>query len=501
MEYGNIELLAPAGNMESLKAAVVNGANAVYLGLKDFSARAKADNFSLDELDSAVRYAHLFGVKVHVAINTLIKDRELDSALALALEASKRNVDALILQDLGLFEKLRPLTDTPIHASTQIGIHNVYAAKLAEKMGFDRVILSREATLEDIRRIKDDTDIEIETFCQGALCVAFSGNCLMSSLVSGYSGNRGKCMQLCRKKYDIDIGGLKGSGYYLSAKDICLLANLKELINSGVTSLKIEGRMRRKEYVAESTSVYRQALDALAANKVPDTESLTKRLKSVYNRGDYCSAYTCDPTEKVIYPLVQGHKGQKIGRVKSVHGSRLELDVSVGLHPGDGLKFIGKRGESGGSLITNPVNVTYEGKVQVGDGVYLTTDSQSLKKISERKRQIDLSISVRLKVDRCAEIEISTVRESVTLKTDISVQKARSAPVDIRQIADILSVGYSDVYSVKDVKVDADDGIFMAIGQLKELRRLAESAITEKLIGDFGRSVSEKRKTYVLCLT
>ena len=226
MSFKDVELLAPAGNMESLKAAVIGGANAVYLGLKDFSARAKAVNFSLDELTDAVTYAHLFGTKVYIAVNTLIKDSEMDFAEELVHEAVKRNIDAVILQDLGLLNRLRKKIDIPIHASTQVGIHNMYGARAAKKLGFDRIILSRETTLEDIRAIRDNIDIEIESFVHGALCVAFSGNCLFSSLISGYSGNRGKCMQLCRKKYKIDIEGLCDEGYYLSAKDICRLSVL-----------------------------------------------------------------------------------------------------------------------------------------------------------------------------------------------------------------------------------------------------------------------------------
>ena len=272
MERNLPEILAPAGNAESLRAAVSNGANAVYLGLKDFSARAKASNFSLDELSDAIAYAHIFGVKVYIAFNTLIKNSEMKSAIEQIETAAKIGADAFIIQDLGLLNEIRNLTDVPLHASTQMGIHNLYGAEAAKKCGFDRIILSRECTLDDIREIKNNVDIEVETFVQGALCVAFSGNCLFSSLVSGYSGNRGKCLQLCRKKYELDIGGRKSDGYYLSAKDLCLLSDLKSLRDAGVDSFKIEGRMRRSEYVGESVSVYRTLIDNLGNTKAIDEE-------------------------------------------------------------------------------------------------------------------------------------------------------------------------------------------------------------------------------------
>ncbi len=481
MNYSDVELLAPAGNRESLRQAVSGGADAVYLGLKDFSARAKADNFSLDELGDAIEYAHLFGVKIHIAVNTLIKDGEMAKAVALVKEAEQLGADAFIIQDLGLFHNIRDITNVPLHASTQMGIHNVYGARIAEKLGFDRIILSREATLKDIRDIHSSVDIEIEAFVQGALCVAFSGNCLFSSAASGYSGNRGKCMQLCRKKYEIEINGKHDKGYYLSAKDLCRLPNLKDLIDSGVSSLKIEGRMRRPEYVGESTAVYRNALSALSANKKYDTDAAIRRLMLVFNRGDYCEGYLKDGTENVIYPLVQGHKGIKVGTVNKVYNKKVTLKTDRDINVGDGLKFIGKDGETGGCRVGNKDAITFEGNVTAGDGVFLTTDAKLINDISDRNKTLSLSYAVTLKKGHCANISASTNNETAIFESDILVERARTAPISESQIISIFEKSQSDYLTVRSVKVDMENDIFLTIGQLKDLRRKAEKYVVNEL--------------------
>lgn len=210
-------MLAPAGNPDSLRAAVVNGADAVYLGAPMFSARAKAENFTFEQLAEAVRYCHLFGVKVYLAVNTVIKPEEYESALNTVKRALTTEIDAIIVQDLAFLSILHStMPDIVVHLSTQAGVHNAAGAIIAEKLGAKRVILSREVLLEDIREIKRKTKLEIECFVHGALCVAFSGNCYFSSLATGLSGNRGKCLQFCRKKYSVE----KREGYFLSAKDL-----------------------------------------------------------------------------------------------------------------------------------------------------------------------------------------------------------------------------------------------------------------------------------------
>ena len=300
-----MELLSPAGSFEALKIAVANGANAVYLGLNKFSARAKATNFDMQTVKEAIKYAHLFNVKVYVAMNTLLYEKELVTALNLAKELKNMQVDALIIQDLGLATLLKKeLPNLTLHASTQMGIHNLEGAVVAKSLGFSRIILSREATLEDIERIKLNCDIELEFFCHGALCVAFSGNCYMSSIVSRNSGNRGKCLQLCRKQYVLSGKSCYGQGYFLSTKDVNLSNHLKKLQNVGICSLKIEGRMRKLSYVETVTKVYRKILD----NNFLTNNKFDATLQSVYIRDGGCSSHLFNKTSNTICDIKNGHK-------------------------------------------------------------------------------------------------------------------------------------------------------------------------------------------------
>lgn len=486
------EILAPAGNVESLKAAVIGGADAVYLGLKDFSARAKAENFSLDELSDAVEYAHLYGVKVYVAVNTLIKDSELKSVISLIQRASEKGADAFIIQDIGLLYEIRnQVKGIPLHASTQMGIHNVYGAKLAKKLGFDRIVLSREATLNDIRRIHNEVNIETEVFVQGALCVAFSGNCLLSSLVSGYSGNRGKCMQLCRKKYTLSVNGKTDTGYYLSPKDLCLVSELRELSDAGVCSFKIEGRMRRAEYVAESVAVYRKALDAIINENKCDIKENIERLKGVFNRGDYCEGYLNDPTANIIYPSVQGHKGVFIGTVSSVENKAAVISTNKKISVGDGLKFIGRNGESGGAYVKNTNKITFVGSVIKGDKVYLTTDSKNIESIRMRERRIPISYKIVIKSRLKPRIYIRWDNGDACYTADFDAELAKNAPISRDDIIKIFSKSISPYFAPNVESVEIDENIFLTLSQLKQLRRNAEQAAFSGMLSGYTRKTAD----------
>lgn len=255
------ELLAPAGSYEAFLAAVENGADAVYLGGKLFNARANANNFSLVELKKIVDYAHLRDVKIHVTLNTLINNNEISDALDFAYDLYHIGVDAVIVQDLGLAKILHEnIPALPLHASTQMSVYNLAGVEELKKLGFSRVVLARELSLNEIKYICDNTDMEIEIFIHGALCVCYSGQCLMSSMIGDRSGNRGKCAQPCRMIYElIKNEDSCGKGYFLSPKDLCTIDYISNLPN--VTSLKIEGRMKSPEYVATVVSSYRKVLD------------------------------------------------------------------------------------------------------------------------------------------------------------------------------------------------------------------------------------------------
>lgn len=303
-----MKLLSPAGDFESLKMAVFYGADEVYLGVKDFNAR-NIEGFSLDSLKQAVDFAHIYGVKVHMAVNILFSNSELQQALDLVVDAHNLGVDAFIIQDLGLASLIhKNYPEICIHASTQMGLHNLEGVEFAKKLGFSRVVLSRETPLDEIKRIKQNCDIEIEYFAQGALCVSFSGNCYLSSYLCGASGNRGKCKQLCRLPYKFFEGNKKlAEGYLLSAKDFCMATSLQKLKDAGVDAIKIEGRARRPYYVAVATREYRNALDGKPADQ--------NELKLAYNR-DFTPGYF-DGNGNIISNY-KNHVGVKIGKITKV---------------------------------------------------------------------------------------------------------------------------------------------------------------------------------------
>ena len=279
-----IELLAPAGSMEALKAAVQNGANAVYLGCGSFNARQSAKNFNIQTLGEAVKYCHVRGVQVHLTLNTLVSDREMDEAANLIRQAATAGVDAFIVQDLGMIQMCRQIAPkTPIHGSTQMTVHSLPGVLLCAAWGMTRVVLSRELSREEIRHICENSPIEIEVFGHGALCMCYSGQCYLSAAIGGRSGNRGRCAQPCRLPYGF---GRSEHKYPLSLKDNCLVHYLRDLRDMGVASLKLEGRMKKPEYVATVTRVYRQALDEGNV-----TRSMEQALLTAFNRQGFTDGY------------------------------------------------------------------------------------------------------------------------------------------------------------------------------------------------------------------
>ena len=279
-----LELLAPAGSMEAVAAAVQNGTDAVYLGYGDFNARRNAKNFSEEEFAAAVSYCHLRGAKVYLTLNTLLTDRELPKAAEGAAQASAIGADAVLIQDLGVLRMLRQVApDLPVHASTQMTLHNLDGVKMAADLGLTRAVLSRELPLDEIRFITERCGIETEVFCHGALCMCYSGQCAFSALIGGRSGNRGTCAQPCRLPYGY---GRFENRYPMSLKDNCLIRYLGELSRMGVASLKLEGRMKRPEYVAIVTGIYRAALDGREVRS-----SDLSALRAAFSREGFTEGY------------------------------------------------------------------------------------------------------------------------------------------------------------------------------------------------------------------
>ena len=278
------ELLAPAGSPEALRAAVQNGADAVYLGWGAFNARRGAKNFSDEEFAAALAYCHERGVRVFLTLNTLVTDRELPQALETAVQAGRLGVDAVLVQDWGLFGLLRrTLPDLPLHASTQMSLFTSGGAREIAADGCERVVIARECSAEDTRTICENCPVEVEVFAHGALCMCYSGQCEMSALIGGRSGNRGRCAQPCRQSYGYTHWQEK---YPLSLKDNCLIPYLRELQEMGVVSLKLEGRMKRAEYVATVTAVYRKALDEMTV-----TKPMMDALYTAFNRQGFTDGY------------------------------------------------------------------------------------------------------------------------------------------------------------------------------------------------------------------
>ena len=296
-----LELLAPAGSMESLRAAVQNGANAVYLGVGSFNARQSAKNFTPQSLVEAIKYCHIRGVQVHLTLNTLISDREMKEAAEMIRHAAQNNIDAFIVQDLGMVQLCRQIApNVPIHGSTQLTVHSLSGVQLCAAMGMTRVVLSRELTREEIRYICAKSPVEIEVFGHGALCMCYSGQCYMSAVIGGRSGNRGRCAQPCRQSYGY---GRWQDKYPLSLKDNCLVSYLRELEEMGVASLKLEGRMKKPEYVATVTAVYRKAIDE---GKV--TKSMTDALMTAFNRQGFTDGYYTGRVDRDMFGIREDTK-------------------------------------------------------------------------------------------------------------------------------------------------------------------------------------------------
>ena len=280
-------ILSPAGSPDALKKAVSFGAQSIYLGLDRYNARMKAPNFTLENLEENIRYAHLFDCKVFLTVNISLKESELPDALNLVVRAYRKGIDGVILTDLGLLRLLKKsVPELYLAASTQLNVHNRTGAELCKKIGFRRIVLARETHLEEIRQMSM-TGLDLESFAQGAMCVSQSGQCLFSAFIASNSGNRGLCAQPCRKKYTAyDRNGKKlKSGYLMSMKDLCCLRKLDRMKRAGISSFKIEGRNRRAEYVAQTTKTYTEALLGRISVSAED------ELKKIYNRGDFTVGY------------------------------------------------------------------------------------------------------------------------------------------------------------------------------------------------------------------
>ncbi len=344
------ELLVPAGDFECVRAGVQNGADCIYFGANMFSARASAKNFSREELKQVIEYCKIRNVKTNLTLNTLITDSEFADAVEVAKTAYEYGIDAIIVQDLGLARYLiKHFPGIEIHGSTQMSVHNLEGVLELEKLGFKRVVLAREVPINEIEYIRNNCNVDLEIFIHGALCISYSGQCLFSSLVGGRSGNRGKCAQPCRLPYTLlEEDKAIDKGYLLSPKDLCSLEYLPKLINLGVNSFKIEGRMKTPEYVATVTRIYRKYIDlAMSDEDFIIDETDKKDLLQVFNRGGFSSGHlTSSPNKDLIFADKPNNIGLFLGNICKYNPNKglvtLKLNESVSI--GDCISIEGEEG-------------------------------------------------------------------------------------------------------------------------------------------------------------
>lgn len=497
-----VELLAPAGDFSCLKAAIEAGCDAVYIGGKLFGARAFSSNFTDDEIIKAINYAHLFGVKVYVTTNTLIYDKEVERFLEYILFLHKNNVDAVIIQDLGMLDLVRQtFPNLEVHASTQMHIHNLDGASFMEKLGVKRVVLARETSISKIKEIKEKTNIDIEIFIHGALCVSYSGQCLMSSLIGNRSGNRGTCAGSCRQSYSIvdeNNNIILNNKYPLSMKDLCSLENLKTLLDIGVTSLKIEGRMKSSSYVYIVVKLYRLAIDSYYKNNnIYIDEKELYNLKKIFNR-EFTKGFLFDEeNNKVINMKRPNHQGVEIGKVINYKNNVATIKLNDEININDGLRIVGKKDigvnvnnfyinsklvktAKKGDIITIKVN----DKVEKDDKVLLTLDSKLNEEInniiSSNQRKVLVKAKFIAKEDKQITFELTDFINKVVVISENKVTKALNKPITKEEIKEKLNKIKDTVYKYESLDIEIDDNIFIPLNIINDLKRKAFEELNNK---------------------
>lgn len=490
----NIELLAPAGSYEALVAAVQNGANAIYLGGNEFSARAFATNFNHDELKKALRYCHLRNVKVYVTVNTLYEDNQFAKLKDYLLFLSSINVDALIIQDIGLMAYVKKyFSNFEIHMSTQASIYSLEAVKYFEKIGVERVVLARENSLQEIKNICNHTNLDVEVFVHGALCMSYSGQCLMSSMVAKRSGNKGACGQPCRLAYKLQKDGKSIDqipSYLLSPKDLCTLENVDKLIEAGITSFKIEGRMKRPEYVAIIVSQYRKAIDAYFNNqKIVDYKERLSKMKQMFNRG-FTGGFLLQDKNFMAsdYP---GNRGINLGKVIDYDYQKklVKIKLETKLKQGDRIDFQGidyTRTITKLFLNNKLVNfakaneiieIELNTPVKKGTPVYKIIDLDLIEKAqaSYQKENIKNEIEMYFtgQINTCPNLTIIYQDKVVDSTSNLIIEPASKAPLSSKRIKEQLGKLGNTVFKAENIIVDFPDNGFFSLKEINQMRRSA----------------------------
>lgn len=493
-----MRIVAPAGNMERFYSAVNAGADEIYMGLKGFGARRNAENFTLEEFKQALDYAHERGARIFLTLNTLMKNVEIEFLYQNFKALYEHGLDAVIVQDLGYFRFLKEnFPDIDYHGSTQMTVANHVEAEYLRKLGFKRVVLPREMSFEEIKKIRENTEIELEIFVSGALCICYSGNCYMSSFIGGRSGNRGMCAQPCRKMYTSSEGD---TGYLLSPKDQLMgYEEIKKLKEIGINSIKIEGRMKEKTYVFEAVNYFKNLLNGIKAEE---------RVSSIFNRG-YSKGYFYEKRDSVMNRNYPANMGKPIGIIS---GKELTLEENIML--GDGIIYLSKDYETlGGDYINRIEKKNRKEKFKTaekGDRIILINapkgakyvfknydkevndDIESKLKNSSKKKEISMEF-----IGREGEyplLKVSAVNNQgkeivVTIKGESLIEKAAKRGAEKENIIEKLSETGDTVFKVKECNVYIDNNIFIPLSLLKQLRRDALEELRIKLVESHRRNL------------
>lgn len=497
------ELLAPAGNMEALKAAISNGCDAVYLGMQKFGARAYSDNFDMESLQEAVRYAHIRDVKVYVTMNTIVFEDEIDDMQRQLQQLNEIGVDGVIVQDLAVFDYIvRNFTDMEAHCSTQMGIDDLEGTLLFKELGAKRVVLSREVPIEKVKEIKQAAKIPLEIFVHGALCVSYSGNCLMSGLIGYRSGNRGRCVGSCRKEYELfdkTTGKSLGKSYLLSTKDLNTIDYIDEL--KEIDSLKIEGRMKEPAYVANVVSQYRAALDgkASAGNK--------NNLKKTFNR-TFTKGYLFHEDPKDLTNIRRPNNfGYEIGKVTGHRSGMYEITLSQRLNQNDIIRIdhdnedvnlsVVKLYDRDGNLINKADKVCYiriKEKLSSGDVVYKTKDYLFYKDLEDNLekefRRFRMDLKVYAYPDSKLVIDAEGLGCSYLYESEEILGEAISNPTTREQVVKQLSRLNDTVFTLGDVEFE-EYNAFIPVKMLNNARREIVQGLYDAKISSKERGTRE----------
>ena len=520
------ELLAPAGGWDCLRAAVANGADAVYFGLPRFNARLRADNFRDEELREVVEFCHRHGVKAYVAFNTLVFTGELDAAEQMLRDCSRAGVDALIVQDVGLVRLAREIVpELPLHASTQMTITSPEGVEFARGLGISRVVLARELSLRELEKFQSygvadasaasgsrepKSGMPLEVFVHGALCVAYSGQCLTSEALGQRSANRGECAQACRMPYELIVDGavrdLGDRRYLLSPQDLAAADEIPALLERGVTSFKIEGRLKSPEYVAAVCQVYRKALDAALAARNgtvgdagnPLDSADHYQLEMTFSRGLF-SGWMHGVDHQRLVPARSGKKrGPFAGTISRVGGDHVEFEPRTELKPGDGIVF-----DTGGDTNAEQGGRIYQIKgrrfffehgrmdfsqLKPGDRVWKTDDPALNKRLQqsyagriEPRRRIGITLTVRGGAGGPMEVRASAGGAEVVVKSTIPLQAARTAPLGDEKLREHLGRFGEHPYALTELRNELDGAVILPIGEMNRIRRQLASALDESL--------------------